>query len=184
VLKIVDIAYGGENGFNQAIELSGDALRNVKFVHEKKIIGRFFEEIAKDSGKFSFGLKDTMDALEYGAVEILIIYENLEFNRLELKDIDNKVTYKILPKAQSQINKYRDESGIELEVVDNTPLTEWFLDNYKKYGSHLEIITDKSSEGNQFVKGFGGIGGILRYKMESTNNDAETEETFNEDDFI
>jgi len=184
VLKIVDIAYGGENGFNQAIELSGDALRNVKFVHEKKIIGRFFEEIAKDSGKFSFGLKDTMDALEYGAVEILIIYENLEFNRLELKDIDNKVTYKILPKVQSQVNKYRDDSGVELEVIDNTPLTEWFLDNYKKYGSHLEIITDKSSEGNQFVKGFGGIGGILRYKMESTHNDAETEETFNEDDFI
>jgi len=27
-----------------------------------------------------FGLKDTMDALEYGAVEIMIIYENLEQN--------------------------------------------------------------------------------------------------------
>jgi len=36
VIKICDIAYGGENGFNQAIELSGDAQRNVKFVHEKK----------------------------------------------------------------------------------------------------------------------------------------------------
>jgi peptide chain release factor subunit 1 len=91
VIKIVDIAYGGENGFNQAIELSGDALRNVKFVHEKKIIGRFFEEISKDSGKFVFGLKDTMDALEYGAVEILIIYENLEQNRLTLKDSNNSI---------------------------------------------------------------------------------------------
>ena len=89
VIKIVDIAYGGENGFNQAIELASDALKNVKFVHEKKLVGRFFEEIAKDSGKFSFGLKDTMDALEYGAVEILIIWENLEFNRLTLKDINN-----------------------------------------------------------------------------------------------
>jgi peptide chain release factor subunit 1 len=63
-------------------------------------------------------------------------------------------------------------------------LTEWFLDSYKKYGSHLEIITDKSSEGNQFVKGFGGIGGILRYKMETTNCDVDVEEAFNEDDFI
>ena len=89
VIKVLDIAYGGENGFNQAIELAGDALRNVKFVHEKKIIGRFFEEIAKDSGKFAFGLKDTMDALDYGAMEILIIFENLEFNRLTLKDSSN-----------------------------------------------------------------------------------------------
>jgi len=184
VIKIVDIAYGGENGFNQAIELSADALRNVKFVHEKKIIGRFFEEIAKDSGKFSFGLKDTMDALEYGAVEILIIYENLEYNRLTLKDISNNMTYKIVPKAQAGISKMKDDNGVEFEVIDDTPLTEWFLDNYKKFGSQMEIITDKSSEGNQFVKGFGGIGGILRYKMESTQLENDAEDAFNEDDFI
>ena len=64
VIKVVDISYGGEMGFNQAIKLSQDALRNVKFVHEKKILGRFFEEIAKDSGKYIFGLKNTMEAME------------------------------------------------------------------------------------------------------------------------
>jgi hypothetical protein len=26
-------------------------------------------------------------------------------------------------------------------------------------------VSDRSSEGNQFVKGFGGIGAILRYKV-------------------
>jgi peptide chain release factor subunit 1 len=26
-------------------------------------------------------------------------------------------------------------------------------------------VSDRSTEGNQFVKGFGGIGGILRYKV-------------------
>ena len=94
------------------------------------------------------------------------------------------VSFKILPKAQSEITKFKDDNGVEYEVIDNVPLTEWFLDNYKKYGSHLEIITDKSSEGNQFVKGFGGIGGILRYKLEQSNLDNETTEAFNEDDFI
>ena len=48
----------------------------------------------------------------------------------------------------------------------------------------MEIISDKSSEGNQFVKGFGGIGGILRYKMEQTNNETEAEDAFDENDFI
>lgn len=38
--------------------------------------------------------------------------------------------------------------------------------NYKKYGIFIEFITDKSSEGNQFCKGFGGIGGFLRYKID------------------
>lgn len=39
ILKLVDISYGGENGFNQAIELSAEVLTNVKFIQEKKLIG-------------------------------------------------------------------------------------------------------------------------------------------------
>ena len=44
IIKIVDVSYGGENGFNQAIELSADALSNVKFIQEKKLIGKIFLE--------------------------------------------------------------------------------------------------------------------------------------------
>lgn len=40
IIKIVDVSYGGENGFNQAIELAADALANVKFIQEKKLIGK------------------------------------------------------------------------------------------------------------------------------------------------
>jgi peptide chain release factor subunit 1 len=36
IIKIVDVSYGGENGFNQAIELAAESLSNVKFVQEKK----------------------------------------------------------------------------------------------------------------------------------------------------
>jgi hypothetical protein len=44
VIKIVDVSYGGENGFNQAIELASDALANVKFIQEKKLIGKSIVE--------------------------------------------------------------------------------------------------------------------------------------------
>ncbi len=52
----MDISYGGENGFNQAIELSADALQNVKFIQEKKLIGSYFDEISQViplSGQFN-----------------------------------------------------------------------------------------------------------------------------------
>jgi len=39
------------------------------------------------------------------------------------------------------------------------PLLEWFANHYKEFGATLEIITDRSQEGAQFVRGFGGIGG-------------------------
>jgi len=48
---------------------------------------------------------------------------------------------------------------VELELVESLPLLEWLANNYKSFGATLEIITDKSQEGAQFVRGFGGIGG-------------------------
>jgi len=41
------------------------------------------------------------------------------------------------------------------------PLLEWLAQNYKKKGAILEFVTDRSQEGSQFCKGFGGIGGVL-----------------------
>jgi peptide chain release factor subunit 1 len=64
---------------------------------------------------------------------------------------------------------FRDAvSGAELETVDKEPLVEWMANNYKQFGCNLEFVTDRSGEGTQFVKGFGGIGGILRWKVDFT----------------
>lgn len=51
------------------------------------------------------------------------------------------------------------KTGVELELVECTPFLEWIANNYKTFGATLEIITDRSQEGSQFVRGFGGIGG-------------------------
>jgi hypothetical protein len=47
----------------------------------------------------------------------------------------------------------------------------------QEFGAKLEFITNKSQEGAQFCKGFGGIGGILRWKVDfMTLADHETRE--------
>ena len=57
-------------------------------------------------------------------------------------------------------------TNLEMEpTAEPQPLLEWFAEKYKDFGATLEFVTNKSQEGSQFVKGFGGIGGILRYKV-------------------
>ena len=51
-------------------------------------------------------------------------------------------------------------------MIEKSPLAEWLVENYNKFGASLEFVTDKSQEGMQFVRGFGGIGGFLRYQLE------------------
>ena len=46
------------------------------------------------------------------------------------------------------------------------PLFRWFANNYKRFGTQLEFITDRSQEGSQFNRGFGGIGGVLRWAVD------------------
>lgn len=169
VLKLVDVSYGGENGFNQAIELSAEVLSNVKFIQEKKLIGRYFDEISQETGKYCFGVEDTLKGLEMGAVEILIAWENLEIMRYNLKNNtsgEEKILH-LTPTQEKDKSYFVDkDTGVELELVESMPLLEWLANNYKQFGATLEIITDRSQEGSQFVKGFGGIGGILRYRVD------------------
>lgn len=172
IIKVVDVSYGGDNGFNQAIELCAEALQNVKFIQEKKLISKFFDEIAQDTGKYCFGVRDTLAALDMGAVETLVVWENLETQRYQLRNPstqEEKILY--LSKEEEKIASHFNENGVELEVVDKTLLLEWFANNYKKFGATLEFVTNRSQEGSQFCKGFGGIGGILRYKVDFSNID-------------
>ncbi|CAH2034629.1 unnamed protein product, partial [Iphiclides podalirius] len=168
IIKLVDVSYGGDNGFNQAIELAAEPLQNVKFIQEKKLIGRYFDEIAQDTGKYCFGVDDTLRALELGAVETLICWENLDLQRYVLKSHGNQETIlHLTPEQEKDKTHFTDkDSGFELELVECQPLLEWLANNYKSFGATLEIITDKSQEGRQFVRGFGGIGGVLRYKVD------------------
>jgi len=169
VIKMVDVSYGGENGFNQAIELSSDTLGSVKLMKEKKLLQRYMDEISQDTGKYCFMVEDTLKALDLGAVEDLIVWENLEINRFVLRNSstgENTVLH--LNKEQENNEQFfRDpETNVELEVVEKESMVEWMANNYKNFGCNLEFVTDRSGEGTQFVKGFGGIGGILRWKVD------------------
>jgi len=126
------------------------------------------EEIARDTGKISFGLKETLYALEAGTVETLILWENLEYMRYVLKHPQTLAQKKIyLTPNQRKDRSYFMENGIALDVVAKDPLLEYFAEHYKEYGTTLAFVTDRSQLGSQFVKGFGGVGGLLRYKFDS-----------------
>lgn len=175
IIKTVDISYGNEKGFDEAIKLSADLLSNVKLVQEKKLIQRYFDEIDQDSGKYCFGIEDTMRALEMGAVETTIVWENYDKQRYVLMKANGEK--EVLYLTEQEWNKRRAdyENNTEVELLEQpTSFLEWLANNYKTFGTALEIITNRSQEGNMFVEGFDGLGGLLRYRVEfDTMNLAE-----------
>lgn len=169
VLKLFDVSYGGDNGFQQAIELSADTLGQVKLMKEKKLLQRYMDEISQDTGKYCFMVEDTLKALELGAVEDLIVWENLDVNRFALRNSstgENTIVHLSVEQESNESFFIDKETGSELETIEKESFVEWLANNYKNYGCNLEFVTDRSGEGMQFVKGFGGIGGVLRWKVD------------------
>uniref|UniRef100_A0A7S4HX96 Eukaryotic peptide chain release factor subunit 1 n=1 Tax=Odontella aurita TaxID=265563 RepID=A0A7S4HX96_9STRA len=136
VIKMVDVSYGGENGFNQAIELSADTLGSVKLMKEKKLLQKYMDEISQDTGKYCFMVEDTLKALDLGAVEDLIVWENLDISRYVLRNSSTgeENVLHLSKEQEANENFFHDpETGVELEVVEKEILVEWLAHNYKKY---------------------------------------------------
>lgn len=135
IIKQVDIAYGGEAGLNEAIGLCSDVFANMELMQERKVLGNYFDLIAKDSPLITFGRLKVCKLLEEGLLQQCLLHDELE----------------------------------ELETL---------CDLAAKVGTVVAIVSDKTSEGTQFVRGFGGYGGITRYAVVDEEEAAETDADF------
>jgi len=166
IVAVVDIQYGGESGFNQAIHLTRDSLGNLKFVHEQKVISRLFDEISRD-GHYSIGVEDTMYALINGLLDNLIIWNDLKSVRWELSKNGTEET-----KVHYLDEDKELEESSDWTITSKMALLDWVLEHYGEFGAQIELISDQTNVGAQFVRGFGGLGGLLRYQTElPSNND-------------
>lgn len=193
VCNVVDISYGMDQGLNQAIELSKGVLKDIKLVQEQQVIGKFFETINIDHEKIIYSIKDTMRALEDGVVQKLLVYDDLDFWRVLLRkkaDADNE-------DDEANIIKYLTTAGLEdpnafidpetkeeLVEIEREEFVDWIAQNHSQFGCEIVMVTDRSPEGSQFVNGFGGVGGFLRYKVDydmdydAANNSDDDDEFF------
>lgn len=104
---------------------------------------------------------------------------------------EEKVVHLNEEEAKNPEHFHDKETGAELQITDSMSLVEWLATNYKELGTTLEFVTDRSQEGAQFVKGFGGIGGLLRWRIDfvqldeyinAGEDDVEEDDDFSDDD--
>ena len=130
VIKTVDVSYGMDPGFNQAIELAGECLANVKLVQEKKLLQKYFDEISQDTGKYCFMVQDTLQALEMSSVETIIVWENLTINRLTVKNTSTgeEQILHLDPEQEKNDAHFHDPiTGVQLEIIERLTLVSFFI---------------------------------------------------------
>lgn len=105
IIGRVDIGDVDESGLKELVEKSRDILEGQEIVREKKILENFFEHLGEKPETTFYKEADVRKALQYGAVELLIIS----------KDYDKNLTREFLDLAEN--------AGSEVEIV-STETTE------------------------------------------------------------
>jgi len=83
IIAIKDLGYTGDFGIQELVDKSEDVLAQEELMDEKRVMGRFFDTLAKNPGIASYGEKDVMKNLKLGAVDTLLLSETLEDEKIE-----------------------------------------------------------------------------------------------------
>ena len=78
IIGRVDIGGSDESGLKELVEKSQDILADQEIVHEKKILERYFKTLGENPGMATLKEPDTKKALDYGAVDVLILSKSLD----------------------------------------------------------------------------------------------------------
>ncbi len=85
IIAVVDTGYSDEYGLRELVERAKDVLEKTSLIREKKLLEKFFYYLAKDPDMVVYGYEDTKKALEMGAVEVLLVSE--DFDKEKLKEL-------------------------------------------------------------------------------------------------
>ncbi|TAL48602.1 peptide chain release factor 1 [archaeon] len=162
VLGVKDTSYTDETGLEEIVQRSQDLMKQATVTKEKELMSKFLTELAKN-GNVVYGLENVKKALNLGAVDMLLLYENLELQHVKLICSSGHEAVRDIVEFDIKFQKC-DTCGSPMKAESMEDISESLSEKAKEFGAKVEYISSDTPEGNQF-KQLGGIGAMLRYKL-------------------
>ena len=171
VLATIDTSYSSEAGVEEVVEKSNEILKGVRYSEEKELVQKFLYELGHETGKAAFGEKKVQEYLQKGIVDMILISEKLEGERLVLKckTCSNVEEFRgtryeaHAAKTELTTRACKNCGKPTLEVIEDNDVIDSFLDYAEKSGTRVEIISEETEEGRMLRDSFGKVAAILRY---------------------
>ncbi len=166
VVESFDTGYTDESGLDELIEKARPSLQHLEVSHEKDLMDRLFMEIRKeDGGLASYGMKQVRTALELGAVDILLISEDMKTTHRVFKCPTCDKEFEVDQKKADQPELLCPDDQSPCQMINETDIVEEIAEVCDSFSTQMEIISTDSSEGQMLLRAFGGIAALLRYRL-------------------
>jgi len=172
IIDIFDTGYTDEFGLKELVDNASDTMADLKISKEKKLMKRFLKEVTKtDASLAVYGEVQIRKALSMGAVDTLLLSENLRRYRVKLKCsscgyVEERTISEDALEDFSALNCSKCNSSESMEMEEKTDLIDELSDLADNIGGKVEIISLGSEEGDSLYSAFDGVAGILRYPLD------------------
>ncbi len=160
VLGKFDVSYTDESGLHDLVDAAEDVLAETEVMKDKSEMEEFFEQL-HDGGKATYGFDATRQNLVMGAVDRLLISEDLRKD-VAVYDCGNKEEFELLDRRAETPTRVC-EDGSEADLVEREDAIDHLMELAEQRGSDVKFISTDFEKGEQLLTAFGGIAGILRY---------------------
>ncbi|MBC7109723.1 MAG: peptide chain release factor 1, partial [Archaeoglobi archaeon] len=166
VIGLFDVSYTDDTGLYELVENASEALEQHDLVREKELMRRFMRELAKEDGGLAvYGEEEVRRNLMMGSVDILLISEDLRKVRVKYRcqscGHKEEVT---LSDGSQPLQKKCPKCGGEMSAEETKDIVKELSEIAEQMGTKVEFISTEFEEGEQLLKAFGGMAGILRYR--------------------
>lgn len=159
-----------DQGLKELVEAASTAIQGIAMMDDKRLMQRFLKETSKtDGGLAEYGELPVREALEMGAVDDLLLSEDLRRVRITFthqrtgevvhKTVeDHKVDFAVEDQA-------KEWGGANLMDVATKDLVEDLSELAESQGTKVHIVSPASEEGQILKNAFGGVVAILRFRF-------------------
>jgi len=166
VLAALDVSYTDESGLYELVDTAQEQLADLEVTQDKEIMRRFMRELVSDKGLAAYGEKEVRHNLVLGAVDVLILSEDLRKTRAKIVCTNRSCDY-----TDSQTRSGSSEPvgtclkcSSPLTIEEEVDIVSDLSKLAEMSGAEVKIISTEFEEGAQLFRAFGGIAAILRYK--------------------
>lgn len=189
ILGVVDTGYTDEQGVRETLEKGEHLIENLEITLQRKLFDRFIKAVVSN-GLVAYGFSEVLQAIEKGQAASVLVSTGLDLEVLIITCRScGKEEARILQGAVHQLSSQgpakansgisasstaqQDQQNIELKCtfcgstdisIEQKLMADYIIKKARAKDIEIHQISKETIEGQQFLKGFRGLGAFLRYK--------------------
>jgi peptide chain release factor subunit 1 len=164
IITIESLGHSGEGALEELVQKAEESLQDSEAVREKQKVNSFLENLKEENGKSEYGIEQVEKALKMGAVDTILVSEDIELYRgeYECPNGHEEEIWEEKPEIEDSIECEECSEDMNLEEISY--VVDALGEKAEEMSSELEIISSEHEEGQRLLN-MGGVAAILRYRI-------------------